>query len=60
MDSFFLQKKIDGIYDNIGIIRCEKAYKSYSQDSFGPKIISVFDFCFEDFFYRCFLIRMQR
>ena len=48
---FFLltKKQIDGIYDNIGIIRCEKAYKLYSQDSFGRKMISVSDFWFEDF-----------
>ena len=26
-----------------------KAYKLYSEDSFGRKMISVFDFCFEDF-----------
>ena len=49
-DGFFLftNKKIDGIYKHIGIIRCHKAYKLDFQDSFGRETFFVYDFCFED------------
>ena len=42
---------MDGIFRKIGIIRCEKAYKLYYQDSssFSGIRFFVYDFCFEDY-----------
>ena len=45
----FTNKKIDGSFKVIGIIRCHDAYKVKHVSDYGRESFFLFDFCFEDY-----------